>query len=144
MTGRNLLLIAHIASAMLFVGPVTVAASLFPRAVSTHGELAAARRFHRITKTYGLCSLAVPAIGVALASTAGFWTATWLHVSIAIYGLGVALLLGSIVPLQRRLLAAAEVDEASDTAAIGRLHGMSGAFSLSWAAVLVLMVVKPW
>ena len=144
LTGRNLLLIAHIASAMLFVGPVTVAASLFPRAVSTQGDVAVARVFHRITRTYGVCSFAVLAVGVALASTADLWSATWLQVSFAIYGVGTAVLLGSIVPLQRRLLSASEAGEISDVAAVGRLHGLTGAFSLSWVVVLVLMVVKPW
>lgn len=138
--GRDLLLIAHIAGAMLFVGPTTVAASLFPSAASIDGGADAAARFHRITRTYGVAGLVVPAAGLALVDQSGFWSATWVWVALSIHVAGVGLLLGVIVPTQRRLLAADEIEPHE----LGRLHGVTGAHAVMWLVVLALMVLKPW
>ncbi|MDY7103767.1 MAG: hypothetical protein S0880_21500 [Actinomycetota bacterium] len=146
---RVILLVGHVLAAVLLVGPATVAASAFPRQVraGSAGEqaaLGAARAFHRITRSYGTASVAVGAVGVALAAESDWWSATWLQVAIALYIAGLAVLLGAVVPLQGRLLAHAERAEPVAAPLVGRLHAATGAYAMSWLAVLVLMVAKPW
>ena len=148
LTSRNLLLTGHILSVVLFVGPVTVAASIFPRhalaARTDANELAAVRLTRRITRGYGTSSIAVPAIGLALAAEADLWSATWLQVSIGIAVVGWMVLLGVIVPRQGRVHADLEAGEDPNREDIAVLRASSGVFSLTWTAVLLLMVVKPW
>ncbi|CAA9563841.1 MAG: hypothetical protein AVDCRST_MAG73-3973 [uncultured Thermomicrobiales bacterium] len=59
LTERNIVLVAHIVAAVLFLGPVTVATSLFPR-YARRGEWSVARALHRISRGYGLATLAIP------------------------------------------------------------------------------------
>ena len=54
------LLVAHIGAAILFIGPATLATSLFPRSARA-GEREVARLLNRVSRVYGVCSLAVPA-----------------------------------------------------------------------------------
>ena len=66
----NILVIVHIIAAILFLGPVAVASSLYPAFAlqATGGDqssLGSARILHRITNTYALLSLLVPLAGLA-------------------------------------------------------------------------------
>jgi uncharacterized membrane protein len=153
MNVRTVLLVAHVFGAIMFVGPVTVAASIFPRhalaAVANASELPVAQAMHRIASGYGLVSLVVPAFGGAMAGRSNLWGATWLRVAVGLYACATALLLTLIVPRQGRVLERLgdgddRADQADQVRAdIGALRMLTGLFSMLWIAVLVLMVAKP-
>ncbi|MEU6038351.1 DUF2269 family protein [Actinomadura sp. NPDC047616] len=144
----KLLLSVHVLAAILTIGPVAVAASLFPRYAR---EAAAGERspgvtafLHRICRGYTVVGVAVPAFGLATGAQMGVLTDAWLVVSIVLTAIAAVLLAAVILPVQRRLLAV-EGEAADATAARGaaRLAMATGIFNLLWAVVVVLMIVRP-
>ena len=160
------LLTVHVVAAVVFVGSVTVAVSLFPRyarlaldeatsATAVPGVLL----LHRITRVYAVLALAVPVFGVAVAAALDVLGDAWVQVSMALTVLAGVLLAGVVLPAQRRLLAAVTpapgpggadgavltgAAPALDTAGMVRRLGMaSGVFNLVWVTVVVLMIVRP-
>jgi hypothetical protein len=137
-----LLLSAHVLAGILFVGPVAVTTSIFPRLVAAGPEgdrsLAAPRLLHRVTRVYGLLALAVPVVGLALAAVQGRLTDAWVIAAMVLTAIAGGLLALRIVPAQRDALAAVP-----DAAALRSLRVFAGVFNLLWAAVVVLMVVRP-
>ncbi len=164
----KLLLSLHVLAAIVFIGPVTVAVSLFPRYArlaladatggpdgDPHAE-PVVRLLHRISRVYSVLGLSVPVLGIALAARLGVLGDVWLLVSIALTAAAAALLAVAVLPAQQRavdLLDRATVpagprrdpgDAAARwTAGAGRLAMSSGVFALLWAIVVVLMVVRP-
>lgn len=143
LTERNVLLILHVATAIMFIGPVTVATSVFPR-FSTRETLPVAREFYRISRGYGFGSLAVIALGLILAQRTDYLGQGWVNASLAIFILAYGLLLGFIVPRQRRLLAALDAGTDVTPADLAPLRATSGVFGLAWVVILYLMVAKPF
>ena len=134
------LLAVHVLAAIVFIGPVTVAASLFPR-YARHGELGVARALHRISRVYAVLGVAVPVFGLATAGQMGVLGDAWLLVSIALT-LVAALLLGlEVLPGQARVLSALTGD--ATPVVPPRLAMTTGVFALIWAVVVVLMIVRP-
>lgn len=82
----KLLLSAHVLAAIIFVGPVTVAVSLFPRYARPGAPTSPpdARLLHRISRVNAVPGLSVPVLGIALAVQLGVLTDVWLLVSIAL------------------------------------------------------------
>jgi rhodanese-related sulfurtransferase len=81
---ESLLLAVHVVAGILFVGPVAVAASLFPRYVPVKAGGApsdshdgTARLLHRITRGYGAVAIVVPVLGLVLALVQGRLGGTW-------------------------------------------------------------------
>lgn len=81
----KLLLSLHVLAAVLAIGPVTVAASMFPKALRhAHGNpgdreaLATLRTLHRICRVYAGIGVAVPVLGFATASSLGVLGSGWL------------------------------------------------------------------
>lgn len=140
---HSVLLIIHIASAIIFIGAITVATSLFPRyatnASAGGADHAVARLLHRITYGYGRLALITPVAGFLLALVTGRASELWILLSIALVAVGGGLLAFRIVPLQRQLLA----DPHGAPKARGQLGAASGIVNLTWLAVLVLMVTQP-
>ena len=141
------LLAVHVLAAIVFIGPVTVAASLFPR-YARQGEVGVARMLHRISRVYAVLGLAVPVFGIATAAQMGVLGDAWLLVSIALTAVAAALLALLVVPDQRRLLAGSaepveSVESAGPAALARRLAATTGVFNLLWAVVVVLMIVRP-
>ncbi|HEU5151751.1 MAG TPA: hypothetical protein VFU19_14715 [Iamia sp.] len=136
MTGYQLLTIAHVGAAIVFVGTVTMATSRFPRVVLA-GDREAAAELHRVTVGYGSSALVVPVLGLALAQQSERLGDLWVQVSLGLVAGAGVLLAAVVVPDQRRALAATEPD-------VTRLRAAGGALSLLWVAALVLMVAKPW
>jgi uncharacterized membrane protein len=74
----KVLLVLHVLAAIIAIGPVTVAASMFPPAVrEAAGRSAAEARsvhtvqlLHRICRRYAVLGLAVPVLGMATAAVA--------------------------------------------------------------------------
>ncbi|MFE7561204.1 hypothetical protein [Kitasatospora sp. NPDC057500] len=155
----KLLLSVHVLAAILAIGPITVAASMFPRFVKpqTEGDNPAgeertpgtAALLHRICRGYTVVGVAVPVFGLATAARMGVLGDAWLIASIVLTAIAAALLLMAILPGQERLLAGpagAAADAAAPEAtrsAAARLAMVTGIFNLLWAVVVVLMIVRP-
>ncbi|MFF8414820.1 hypothetical protein [Streptomyces omiyaensis] len=160
----KLFLTLHVLVAVLAVGPVTVAASLFPRSMrnSLNGwsnEAPEARLLHRLTRVYAAIGAAVPVLGIATAAAMGVTKDPWVIASLTLTAIAAGLLITRIIPGQQEALAllnedgrhaAAETDSPSgpgavqDSAALLKQLSMTtGIFSLLWAVVLVLMIVRP-
>ncbi|MEV5321142.1 DUF2269 family protein [Streptomyces sp. NPDC052687] len=170
------LLTVHVLAAIVAIGPVTVAASMFPpaarRALASPGDPRAAetvRLLHRICRVYAVLGVVVPVFGFATASSMGVLGDTWLIVSIALTALAALVLVALVLPRQSALLEAADGGGESDgegsegdgegnegdgegggegggggpRAATVRLAMVTGVFNLLWAAVTVLMIVRP-
>ncbi|MGV9787919.1 DUF2269 family protein [Streptomyces sp. NPDC003435] len=142
----KLLLSVHVLAAVLAIGPVAVAASVFPRALrDAHRDpadreaLAGPRTLHRICRVYAAVGVAVPVFGFATARTMGVLGSGWLITSIVLTVAAAAVLGLLILPAQEAALDAAP--EAPSP--VARLAMLTGVFNLLWATVTVLMIVRP-
>ncbi|CAM5710916.1 MULTISPECIES: hypothetical protein [Streptomyces] len=140
------LLSVHVLAAIVAIGPVTVAASMFPpaarRAMAAPDDPRATetvRLLHRICRVYATIGVVVPVFGFATASTMGVLGDAWLIVSIALTALAALVLVALVLPRQSALL---EGGDGSREATV-RLAMFTGVFNLLWAAVTVLMIVRP-
>ncbi|MEU3858515.1 hypothetical protein AB0F03_14275 [Streptomyces sp. NPDC028722] len=174
------LLAVHVLAAILAVGPVAVAASMFPpaarrvlavpgttrdpgvpspasaastassaTAASTTGDPGATTGtdagttvlllLHRICRVYALVGVVVPVFGFATARELGVLGSAWLVVSIGLTVLAAVVLAVFVLPAQSALLEGS-ADRAGLTV---RLAMCTGLFNLLWAAVTVLMIVRP-
>lgn len=143
----KLLLSIHVLAAILVVGPITVAASLFPRYARQDSPVAAL--LHRICRGYAVAGVAVPVFGLATAIQLGVLTDVWLLTSLALTAIAAAVLVLAILPGQRLLLDGGEVNESegpgggASRATASRLAMLTGVFNILWAVVVVLMIVRP-
>ncbi|MEV4758667.1 hypothetical protein AB0J86_26685 [Micromonospora sp. NPDC049559] len=120
----KLLLSLHVLAAILAVGPVAIAASMFPPAArrtladGSGGETL--RTLHRICRVYAALGIAVPVLGLATASSLGVLGDPWLLTAIGLTAVAAGLLVFGVLPRQEALLAAAtSVGAASGGAAPG-------------------------
>lgn len=145
---ESLLLSVHVVAGILFVGPVAVTTSLFPRyapvsapaggATQVEWSIHAARVLHRITRIYGVLALAVPLVGLVLASVQGRTSEVWVVVAMVLTALAGGLLALQIAPMQQHALTAP-----GDGDHLRRLSMVTGLFNLLWVVVVVLMIVRP-
>jgi Predicted integral membrane protein (DUF2269) len=157
-TVKEFLLSLHVVAAIVLVGPMTLAVSVFPRYARTALDPAAvpeadraaalAGLLHRMSRGYAVLSLSVPVIGVALAGRMHVLGDLWVVVSLVLTIKAAALLATVVLPQQHRLLVA--VNRSRTSAALhaaappGRLYAVApGLFALLWVAVVVLMVLRP-
>lgn len=134
------LLSVHVIAAIVFIGPVTVATSLFPR-YAREGDTAVVDALHRISRVYAVLGVSVPAFGLATGAAMGVLGDAWLIASILLTAGAAGLLALVVLPGQGRVVAALHAD--GTTAASPRLAMASGVFALTWAVVVVLMIVRP-
>lgn len=151
----KLLLSLHVLASILAVGPVTVAASMFPRYARPPApggtgagghDLRTAAFLHKICRVYAMVGIAVPVLGFATGAQMGVLGDEWLLVSIVLTAVAAALLMAMVLPGQRELLGEEGEGEgpvAERRAAAGRLAMTTGIFNLLWATVVVLMIVRP-
>ncbi|MFE1752745.1 protease [Streptomyces anandii] len=193
------LLAVHVLAAIVAVGPVTVAASMFPpaarraldpppdgpRAADAVARVATVGLLHRICRVYAVVGVVVPVFGFATAKNMGVLGDAWLIASIVLTALAAAVLVVLVLPRQEAVVrgllpegagdagaaaAAAAAAAAGDGPAAGatgvtagvaaaaatvrgavtvtrrdtvRLAMFTGVFNLLWAAVTVLMIVRP-
>ncbi|MEU4269257.1 hypothetical protein [Streptomyces sp. NPDC026092] len=140
----KLLLSVHVLAAILVVGPITVAASLFPRYARQDSPVAAL--LHRICRGYAVAGVAVPVFGLATALQLGVLTDAWLLTSLALTAIAAAVLALAILPGQRLLLNGGEGDgdtTGASRSTASRLAMLTGVFNILWAVVVVLMIVRP-
>jgi len=143
------LLVLHVVAGILFVGPVAVASSLFPRYVpKTDGGVSSPRdedrservalALHRVTRVYGVLGIVVPIAGILLSLVQGRFGEIWIIIAMIITAVAGGLLAFRIVPAQ-----AAAIASPPERRQLGRLGTLAGVFNLIWAAVVILMVVRP-
>ncbi|GAA2253585.1 hypothetical protein [Streptomyces indiaensis] len=141
----KILLSLHVLAAIVAVGPVTVAASMFPPAVRRAALTSAgtAALLHRICRVYAGVGLAVPLLGFATAAAMGVLGSGWLVTSIALTAAAAGVLAAFVLPRQEEILDQLRGERAPDHRATVQLALFTGAFNLLWATVTVLMVVRP-
>ncbi|MFF1421048.1 hypothetical protein [Streptomyces sp. NPDC058280] len=164
------LLAVHVIAAIIAIGPVTVAASMFPAAVrrasaaapehagagadvdagTGAGAWASVGLLHRICRVYAVVGVSVPVFGFATASNMGVLGDPWLIVSIALTAAAAAILAALVLPRQNALIetagaaaASGAVPSAVERAATAQLAMYTGLFNILWATVTVLMIVRP-
>lgn len=139
------LLAVHVLAAIVAVGPVTVAASMFPpaarRALDSPDDPLATETvglLHRICRVYGVVGVVVPVFGFATAGNMGVLGDAWLIVSITLTALAALVLVALVLPRQSALVEGGGTREATV-----RLAMFTGLFNLLWATVTILMIVRP-
>ena len=105
-------LTVHVLAAILCVGPVTVAASMFPpigrKMLSAETPAVGGLDvLHRITRVYAWAGLAVPVFGFAVAGGQHVMDEAWLISSIVLTLAAALVLAFLVVPAQSAVLAAA-------------------------------------
>ncbi|WP_328757597.1 DUF2269 family protein [Streptomyces sp. NBC_00271] len=170
---NKFLLAVHVLAAIVAVGPVTVAASMFPpsarKALAEPADaqaLSTVRVLHRICRLYATVGVAVPVFGFATAKNMGVLGDTWLIVSIALTTLAAVVLAALVLPRQTALMEGIEgVEDVEERIEQGvgaggegaanagagrvgprdtaRLAMFTGLFNLLWAIVTILMIVRP-
>ncbi|MGW9378452.1 DUF2269 family protein [Streptomyces albidoflavus] len=146
----KLFLSLHVLAAILAIGPITVAASMFPRLARTAPTAETPALLHKICRSYAYVGAAVPVLGIATGAALGVLSDAWLVVSIVLTGVAAGLLVAVILPGQGELLEGAEGGEGAVAvtgeerrAAAKKLAMTTGVFNLLWAVVVVLMIVRP-
>lgn len=146
------LLSVHVLAAIIAIGPVTVAASMFPpsarKALAAPDDpraLETVRLLHRICRVYAGIGIAVPVFGIATATSMGVMGDAWLIVSMALTVAAAIVLVVLVLPRQETLQETAAEGTASgaDRATTVQLAMFTGIFNLLWATVTVLMIVRP-
>ncbi|MFB6989711.1 hypothetical protein ACFC0C_21850 [Streptomyces sp. NPDC056178] len=146
----KILLSLHVLAAIIAIGPVSVAASMFPPAVrraeasdSDTSTAATIRILHRICQVYAGIGLAVPVLGFATASYMGILESAWLIASIILTAAAAGILVVLVLPSQGKLLAHITTNGTIERSHTAQLAMYTGFFNLLWATVTVLMVVRP-
>jgi hypothetical protein len=147
----KILLALHVLAAIVAVGPVTVAASMFPpaarRALTGGGGpdagLTTVRLLHRVCRLYGAVGLAVPLFGFATATAMGVLGSGWLIASITLTAVAAGILIAFVLPRQDELLEELDARRPVERAGTVRLAMFTGVFNLLWATVTVLMIIRP-
>ncbi|MET9714023.1 hypothetical protein ABZZ46_01220 [Streptomyces rochei] len=159
------LLSLHVLAAILAIGPVTVAASMFPQAVrrvavavpvgtagggdgaagagAAQDDMSTVRLLHRICRVYSGLGVAVPLLGFATAAAMGVLGDAWLIASITLTAAAAGILLAFVLPRQEELLEDLTGRQPVERARTARLAMFTGLFNLLWATVTVLMIVRP-
>ncbi|MEU1050177.1 hypothetical protein ABZ400_34170 [Streptomyces sp. NPDC005897] len=159
------LLSLHVLAAIVAVGPVTVAASMFPAAArrvpaaepvgggggggdaagpgADTGDVRTVRLLHRICRVYAGLGIAVPVLGFATAASMGVLSDAWLIASVTLTAVAAGLLAAFVLPRQEELLGQLADGQPVERARTARLAMFTGLFNLLWATVTVLMIVRP-
>ncbi|MFE7977326.1 DUF2269 family protein [Streptomyces shenzhenensis] len=146
----KILLALHVLAAIIAIGPVTVAASMFPpaarRASADLADTAATTTLqvlHRICRVYAGIGVSVPLFGFAVASYMGVLGSGWLIVSIALTAAAAGILVAFVLPRQDELLEHISGQRTISRSHTAQLAMFTGVFNLLWATVTVLMIVRP-
>jgi hypothetical protein len=133
------LLCLHVVAALVAIGPVTVAASMFPglaRRAATDPDgrdLVVLSLLRRICRVYAAVGVAIPVFGFATASSMRVLGSAWLIASIVLTAVAAAILGLVVLPWQDRVLD--RFGEGPDRRELSRLAMATGLFNLAWAVV---------
>ena len=150
----KVLLIFHVLAAVIAIGPVTAAGSMFPgaarKAIAAPGDAdaaAAVRLLHRICRVYAVIGLAIPVFGFATASSMHVLGSPWLVTAMILTTIAALVLALLVLPAQEAILAGLAGGETWAAhlwrARAQQLAALTGLFNLLWATVTVLMIVRP-
>ncbi|MFF0010987.1 hypothetical protein [Streptomyces sp. NPDC005374] len=141
------LLTLHVLAAIVAVGPVTVAASMFPpaarRAHTEEAGIGTVRLLYRICRVYSGIGIAVPVLGLATAGAMGVLGDGWLTASIALTAAAAGVLAAFVLPRQGELLEVLTGKGSVERRNTVQLAMFTGIFNLLWASVTVLMIIRP-
>lgn len=141
------LLALHVLAAIVAVGPVTVAASMFPPAVRRAHEqengVGTVRLLHRICRAYAGVGIAVPALGIATGAAMGVLGDAWLTTSMVLTAVAAGVLAAFVLPRQDELIGELTAQGGVERRSTVQLAMFTGVFNLLWATVTVLMIVRP-
>jgi len=145
---NKFLLSLHVLAAIIAVGPVAVAASMFPRALRRAQEgpeaVASLHVLHRVCRVYAGVGIAVPVFGFATASNMQVLGSAWLVTAIGLTSVAAAVLALWILPAQQAALGGLDaLEESAVGKTAARLGAATGVFNLLWASVTILMIVRP-
>ncbi|NYF18047.1 hypothetical protein HDC37_002903 [Microbacterium sp. AK009] len=148
---EKVMLSLHVLTAIVTVGPVTVAAWLFvwmgrptpvvgdiqtsvpPRGGTMNGGVTL-MFLHRVNTIGAVVALSVPVFGFATAVQLGLLTDAWLLIAIALTAAAAAVFVWGVVGGQRRALAAQSAPW---------LQRSTVVFTLLWMVVVTLMIFRP-
>lgn len=144
----TILLILHIATAVLFIGPVMVSTSAFGKQAldASKGDARAegvATTLHGVTKVYGWLSALVPVLGAILLFA--FWDQFGqsynFHTALVLGLIAWVILLALIIPGQKKTVAALSVNDTGHDydKAKSRSAMFGGIFNLLWIITFILM-----
>jgi uncharacterized membrane protein len=144
----KILLTLHVLAAIVAVGPVTVAASMFPPAARRAqapdpAPVSTVQLLHRICRVYAGIGVAVPVLGLATALSMGVLGSGWLITSIALTAAAAGILVAFVLLRQDELLGDLTAERPVERSATAQLAMFTGIFNLLWATVTVLMIVRP-
>ncbi|GAV96908.1 hypothetical protein CS176_1138 [Corynebacterium glutamicum] len=149
----------HAIAAILFLGPATVANSQFHvRAYDAHNgntqAAGSAKTLFKISQSYGMLSLLVPLLGIAimLLDWSFYKSEGQFHAAIALSVITWALLLFVIFPRQKKMMGALGLLEDDEQAAKtyeienwdkakSQLSMFGGIWALLWVIIAVLMFI---
>lgn len=149
----------HAIAAILFLGPATVANSQFHvRAFDAHNgntqAAGSAKTLFKISQSYGMLSLLVPLLGIAimLLDWSFYKSEGQFHAAIALSVITWALLLFVIFPRQKKMMGALGLLEGDERAAKtyeienwdkakSQLSMFGGIWALLWVIIAVLMFI---
>jgi hypothetical protein len=137
----DFVLFLHITGAIFLIGPLTIAAATSPRFIRT-GNVEVTRFLHRTTRLYGLLSILVFVLGLALVNGEYTFSEQWITASMTLFLVALGLLFGLVERDQRTALARLESGEGAPVPA-GRIVGVSSAIGVLWLVILLLMVFRP-
>lgn len=142
-------LFMHIFGAILFMGNIIVTAAWVSAAKRTGSPQTlnfAARGIIKTDIMFMTPGAVLLLVNGGLLGTEWFKTgAPWLMVSVVLFLLSAIIWIAMLIPLQRKLVAATNTDELTDTAGglVGKWFRFGGIAMMLALGALVLMVVKP-
>lgn len=133
----------HVALAVFLIGPLTVVVAATPAAIRGGApSVPLLRWFARTTRFYGLATVLVLVLGIALVSPDYSYGQLWIWGSLVLFAVAIVLLLRVVEPGQQAALEA--IEAGGDTAGLEkRLLAVGGVVSLCWVAILALMIYQP-
>ncbi len=139
----SVLLVVHIATAIVFIGALTAAASIFPRFVDEQDpehvdqHRAVAVQMHRITSGYGRLAVITPLAGLTMAVIGGKTGELWILLAIILSAVAGLVLVAPLIPAQKAAL------KMPSPEARRQCFSYAGLLNLLWITILVLMITKP-
>jgi hypothetical protein len=143
----KLLFAAHLLFAVFAVGPLVHAATTAGRGIRTGNGVATAAA-SRVLRIYAYASVLVVVAGFGLMSQKrhgeklGEFSDTWIWLSLVLWVVAMALVLGVVVPTLDRATKRIEAQESVVTLT-GRVAAAGGVVALIFAVIVVLMVYRP-
>jgi hypothetical protein len=141
----KILLILHVIAAIIAIGPISVAASMFPAAARS-ADAARVGLLVRICRVYAVLGATVPVFGFATAASLHVLGSPWVLASIGLTAVAAFVLGFVILPAQDRIVVTlwpSGEERAFDPKTVTRLAMYTGMFNLLWASVTVLMILRP-